>query len=55
MNDEITDLMKFKTMNPPNLTVNEACLMGSGPSKHHCYKIVGNDNMGEIDIARRYR
>jgi hypothetical protein len=29
--------------------------MGSGPSKHHAYRLRGSDHYGEIEIFRRYK
>jgi hypothetical protein len=29
--------------------------MGSGPSKHHAYRVKGGDHYGEVEIFRRYK
>lgn len=30
-------------------------LIGSGTRKHNVYRIKGKDNLGEIDVTRRYK
>ena len=49
------DIMALRVMTPPNLTVCDAQLMGSGPSKHHAYRVKGTDHSGDLEIFRRYR
>lgn len=29
--------------------------MGSGPSKHHAYRVKGSDHYGDLEVFRRYR
>jgi hypothetical protein len=29
--------------------------MGTGPSKHHAYRLRGSDHFGEVEVFRRYK
>jgi hypothetical protein len=29
--------------------------MGSGPSKHHAYRLRGSDHYGEVEVFRRFK
>ena len=49
------DIMALRMLTPPNVTVCDAQLMGSGPSKHHAYRVKGNDHYGDLEVFRRYR
>lgn len=37
------------------MTVCDAQLMGSGPSKHHAFRVKGTDHYGDLEVFRRYR
>lgn len=51
----VKDLMRFRTKNPPDLQVCDPQIIGSGPTKHHAYKLRGSDYVGEVDCMRRYK
>lgn len=49
------DIMSLRVLKAPNITVCDAQLMGSGPSKHHAYRVKGTDHFGDVEVFRRYK